>query len=95
MLPDKPKSKQLSDSLSSATAVASSLKLNEHFDTPKTVTSIFTGRKLYLDNLREAFDLSFSSSEISAIQKRFVVFGLGGSGKTQFCCKFASDNKQR
>ena len=29
------------------------------------------------------------------MQKRFVVFGLGGSGKTQFCCKFASDNKQR
>lgn len=28
-------------------------------------------------------------------QKRFIIFGLGGSGKTQFCCKFAQDNRQR
>jgi len=28
-------------------------------------------------------------------QRRFVIFGLGGSGKTQFCCKFAQDNRQR
>ncbi|KAB8277354.1 P-loop containing nucleoside triphosphate hydrolase protein [Aspergillus minisclerotigenes] len=25
-------------------------------------------------------------------QKRFVIYGVGGSGKTQFCVKFASDN---
>jgi len=28
-------------------------------------------------------------------QRRFVIFGLGGSGKTLFCCKFAQDNRQR
>ncbi|RDW80348.1 hypothetical protein BP5796_05046 [Coleophoma crateriformis] len=83
------------DSLGSATDILSSLRLNEHFDIPKTVSSIFTGRKLYLDGLRKAFDVSLSSTETSSAQKRFVVFGLGGSGKTQFCCKFASDNKQR
>jgi ATP-dependent phosphoenolpyruvate carboxykinase len=73
----------------------SSLRLNEHFDPPKTVSSIFTGRKTYLDGLKEAFDNAISSSETGSTQKRFVVFGLGGSGKTQFSCKFASDNKQR
>jgi GTPase SAR1 family protein len=29
-----------------------------------------------------------------AEQKRFVVYGLGGAGKTQFCSKFAQDNRQ-
>ncbi|KAN0110104.1 hypothetical protein V8E51_006491 [Hyaloscypha variabilis] len=30
----------------------------------------------------------------TTVQKRFVVFGLPGSGNTQFCCKFASENMQ-
>ncbi|KAL8850930.1 MAG: hypothetical protein Q9221_004130 [Calogaya cf. arnoldii] len=81
--------------LHSATAIASKLRLNKHFDTPKTVSSIYTGRKGYLEGLKQAFDSSHVSSERSPTHKRFVVFGLGGAGKTQFCCKFASDNKQR
>lgn len=28
-------------------------------------------------------------------QKRFVLIGLGGSGKTEFCCKFAERTQQR
>lgn len=86
---------KLYGSFRSATAVASTLRLNKHFDTPKTVSSIYTGRKNYLDDLKQAFDSSHSLSEDPPIHKRFVVYGLGGSGKTQFCCKFASDNKQR
>ncbi|KAG9231001.1 hypothetical protein BJ875DRAFT_470717 [Amylocarpus encephaloides] len=85
----------LGDSLKFATVVASSLSLNEHFDPPKSVSSIFTGRRAYLDGLKSALDTSFNSLEAKVEQKRFVVFGLGGSGKTQFCCKFASDNKHR
>jgi nucleoside-triphosphatase THEP1 len=30
-----------------------------------------------------------------AIQKRFVICGIAGSGKTQFCCKFAEDNRDQ
>ncbi|KAL8669814.1 MAG: hypothetical protein Q9168_005618 [Polycauliona sp. 1 TL-2023] len=56
---------------------------------------IYTGRKGYLDGLKHAFDSAHVSSEEVPTHKRFVVFGLGGAGKTQFCCKFASDNKQR
>ena len=48
-----------------------------------------------MDGLKEAFDSSLESHEGHGPHKRFVVFGLGGAGKTQFCCKFASDNKQR
>ena len=29
------------------------------------------------------------------MQKRFVIFGLGGSGKTEFCRKFAERNQPR
>ncbi|KAL8880635.1 MAG: hypothetical protein Q9198_001994 [Flavoplaca austrocitrina] len=60
-----------------------------------TVSSIYTGRKGYLDGLKQAFDSSHGLSEHGPTHKRFVVCGLGGAGKTQFCCKFASDNKQR
>lgn len=28
-------------------------------------------------------------------QKRYVVYGVGGSGKTQFCCKYAENFQQR
>ena len=28
-------------------------------------------------------------------QKRFILVGLGGSGKTEFCCKFAAQNQSR
>ncbi|KAL8995820.1 MAG: hypothetical protein Q9188_006721 [Gyalolechia gomerana] len=34
------------------------------------------------------------ATEKQHIQKRFIIFGLGGSGKTEFCCKFAQDNRQ-
>lgn len=68
--------------------------LNEHFYTPQTVSSIYTGRVSDLDTLKRSVEASTSTNQIHP-QKRFVVFGLPGSGKTQFCCKFASENKHR
>ena len=68
--------------------------LNKHFYTPQTVSSIFTGRSTDLDNLRGWIQAPTSTKHIYA-QKRFVIYGLPGSGKTQFCCRFAADNKQR
>lgn len=57
------------------------------------MSSIFTGRATDLDNMRSCLLAPASTNQLHA-QKRFVLFGLPGSGKTQFCCKFASDNKQ-
>ncbi|KAI9042410.1 uncharacterized protein KD926_005488 [Aspergillus affinis] len=74
-------------------AVASQLRLNRYFDIPKSVSSIFTGRKAHLDDLKHAFDLSLSAGD-GRTRRRFVVTGISGSGKTQFCCKFAWENKQ-
>ncbi|MCJ1283415.1 hypothetical protein MMC26_002744 [Xylographa opegraphella] len=58
-----------------------------------TVSSMFTGRKDELDTLKRCLQASTSPNELQTL-KRFVVYGLPGSGKTQFCCKFASDNQQ-
>lgn len=73
-----------------AVAAASTVSSNKHFYVPHTVSSIFTGRRRLLRDLRDAFN-----SGSKELQKRFVIWGLGGSGKTEFCCKFAQDNRAR
>jgi signal recognition particle GTPase len=55
---------------------------------------MFTGREKLLEELGNALNVS-ASPEGHNSQKRFVVQGLGGSGKTEFCCKFAQDNRQK
>ncbi|KAI9811231.1 MAG: hypothetical protein M1827_005563 [Pycnora praestabilis] len=73
-------------SVTSATDAVASVKLNKHFHVPRAVSSIYTGREPLLDQLKSAL----SQADLS-IQKRFVVYGMGGSGKTEFCLKFAQD----
>ena len=85
---------KLDSVIESAQKVVSLAYLNKHFFTPQTVSSIFTGRESELEVLRKCLATPSSAGLLEA-QKRFVVFGLAGSGKTQFCCKFAADNKQR
>ena len=85
---------KLENAVRTAQNVVPLASLNKHFYTPQSVSSIFTGRATDLDALRRCFQAPTSINQ-PHVQKRFVVFGLPGSGKTQFCCKFASDNKQR
>ncbi|KIX02258.1 uncharacterized protein Z518_08197 [Rhinocladiella mackenziei CBS 650.93] len=68
--------------------------LNEHFSLPRAVTSIYTGRREALDDLRSFF-FGATSGTGRGSQKRFCIYGLGGSGKTEFCCKFAQENQNR
>ncbi|PVH78576.1 hypothetical protein DL98DRAFT_634269 [Cadophora sp. DSE1049] len=83
------------DAISPAVDVASLVSINRHFRIPQTVSSIFTGRESLLSDLQGYFDVFAASTQPMNVQKRFIVYGLGGSGKTQFCCKFAQDNRQR
>ncbi|KAK2861409.1 hypothetical protein FQN49_004223, partial [Arthroderma sp. PD_2] len=83
----------LHDYLVSADAVASLVRFNKHFDMPQNVSSYYTGRQKQLDELKSALNLD-ASRERQDHQKRFVIYGLGGSGKSQFCCKFAQDNRE-
>lgn len=84
---------QLRETIDAAARVASR-PLNKHFSLPQAVKSYFTGRVALLEELRKTLD-DASSPEGYKAQKRFVVQGLGGPGKTQFCCKFAELNRQR
>ncbi|XWX00934.1 hypothetical protein V2A60_008957 [Cordyceps javanica] len=86
-------SAELYDSLVSADAVASLIRFNEHFYTPQNVSSYYTGRQKQLDELASILNVT-SSRQRQTHQKRFIITGLGGSGKTQFCCKFAQDNRE-
>jgi tetratricopeptide (TPR) repeat protein len=66
--------------------ILNSVKTNVHFYIPSSVVTIFKGRHDYLEALKAEF-----TKPTGNVQKRFVIYGLPGSGKTQFCCKFAQD----
>jgi len=86
--------KQLRNSIKSARAAASLISLNQHFDLPQTVSNIFTGRDTQLKKLKHMLDVT-TPPRHDNFQKRFVIHGLGGSGKTQFCCKFAQAYREQ
>lgn len=66
-------------------------KVNVYFMTPQSVSNLFVGRKLELLQLKQDLD----GRGLTQSTMRVVVYGLNGSGKTQFCCKFAQDNRSR
>jgi hypothetical protein len=82
-----------SNTLTLAVKVLPDASPNEHFFA-QSVSSIFTGRKAELEKLKQWMLAPIDPDRVG-IQTRFVVYGLGGSGKTQFCSKFAQDNRQR
>lgn len=69
-------------------------QVNHHFDIPQSVSSIFTGRERELRELRDLL-IPKDDNTRDTFQRRFIIHGLGGSGKTQFCCKFAEENRDR
>ena len=67
---------------------------NKYFEVPRNVSSIFTGREDICRDLRERC-LPSDPPSAQKTQKRYVLHGLGGSGKTQICLKFAQDHRER
>ncbi|KAI9888869.1 MAG: hypothetical protein M1814_006219 [Vezdaea aestivalis] len=57
---------------------------NKHFQIPQVVSSIFTGREEVASKVEKALFDSVTP-KLSNQQRRYVVYGIGGSGKTQFC----------
>lgn len=68
--------------------------MNEMYAVLRSSSNYFTGRKIYAQDMREALNAPRVQS-LSHRQKVFVIYGLGGSGKTQFCLKYIEDNKSR
>ncbi|KAG9240336.1 tetratricopeptide repeat domain protein [Calycina marina] len=67
---------------------------NRFFFLPQETAADFIGREDTSDILHNALFLPEITSSISG-QSRFVVYGMGGSGKTQLCSQFAKDNQAR
>ena len=67
---------------------------NRHFHIPQVVSSIFTGREETTRVVEDAF-WGPQDPELSPQQRRYIIHGIGGSGKTQFCSKFAQDHRER
>jgi hypothetical protein len=70
--------------------VAMQRTTHRHFYPPQDAASDFIGRE---DMFRILYDAFFpgGSLNVSLKRKSFVVFGMGGSGKTQLCSNFAQD----
>ena len=54
----------------------------------------FTGRRVYLETLKDHFSLEGGQSSPRR-RKSFLLYGLGGSGKTQICLKFLENSQNR
>ncbi|RDL41952.1 Uncharacterized protein BP5553_01931 [Venustampulla echinocandica] len=63
---------------------------NKHYLIPHNVSAVFTGRYDVCKMLQE----SCLSSGPFKMKRVFVLYGLGGSGKTQVSLKFAQDNRE-
>ncbi|KAK3176125.1 hypothetical protein OEA41_007447 [Lepraria neglecta] len=67
---------------------------NKHFEVPRDPSPTFTGREEICEQLRARCSPS-SKPNTQRQQKRFVIHGLGGSGKTQVGLKFAEDHRDK
>jgi hypothetical protein len=61
---------------------------------PRRPSMYFTGRQKHAKTVRDML------GPVERVQNRknnivFVIYGLGGSGKTQFCLKYVEDNKHK
>jgi hypothetical protein len=73
---------------------ASKRSHSRYFFPPQETAADFVGREDTYDTLYNALFRPEITSSFSR-QSRFVVYGMGGSGKTQVCSKFAKDNQER
>lgn len=67
---------------------------NRHFRTPLSPERNYIGRKAIEERIREALLLPETAFSEQG-QRRFIVYGIPGSGKSQLCTNYASDNRER
>ncbi|KAK5188745.1 hypothetical protein LTR47_011550 [Exophiala xenobiotica] len=70
-----------------------SVSNNKYFELPHLLSPVFTGRDEDLSCLTTSFATRPPLQRQH--QQRFVLFGLGGSGKTQICLKYVQDQWER
>ena len=66
---------------------------NVHWMIPRGINSLFTGRSDLLSRIQRALHSELISA--AQYQRRFVITGLGGQGKSEICLQIASLMKQK
>ena len=61
---------------------------NIHWKVPRATNSLFTGRKKVLERVKNILRRDVPD------QKRFIITGLGGLGKSEICLKIANEMRQ-
>ena len=67
---------------------------NQYYEVPRNPSAFYTQREIIYTHLMQAC-LPPDSAQLASKQKRYVLHGLGGSGKTQLCLKFAEDHRDK
>ncbi|KAL8949253.1 MAG: hypothetical protein Q9222_004627 [Ikaeria aurantiellina] len=73
---------------------ALSTSRNKYYEVPFSPSPFFTGREDIVQELNRTCSPT-EPIQLQSIQKRFVLHGLGGSGKTQVCLKFAQSSREK
>jgi tetratricopeptide (TPR) repeat protein len=60
----------------------------------RSVNHLFTGREGILSKIEEILQRSFEETDVF-FQRRFVITGMGGQGKSEICLKIANTMRQR
>jgi len=60
----------------------------------RSVNHLFTGREGILSKIEEILQHSLEEADI-CFQRRFVITGMGGQGKSEICLKIAYTMRQR
>jgi hypothetical protein len=68
---------------------------NKYYLVSHSVSAVFTRRKDVCTQHQESCLESCLAAGAIKMQRRFVLYGLGGSGKTQVSLNFAQDNRER
>ncbi len=66
---------------------------NVHWMVPRAINSLFTRRSDLLSRIQRT--LQSESISAARCQRRFVITGLGGQGKSEICLQVASLMKQK
>lgn len=69
-----------------------SRNMNEWFLVPRAPINYFTGRQSHAQTVADSLGPT-SKQTLRHQHKIFVIYGLGGSGKTQFCLKYVEDHR--
>ncbi|KAI1401228.1 hypothetical protein F4819DRAFT_459179 [Hypoxylon fuscum] len=69
-----------------AMSVARTISINKHWRIPRSANRLFTGRREKLEVITQAF------SKPSSSQRRFVIQGMPGSGKSDLALKYAEEH---